>query len=69
MPLEWHRHDGSWLSAAHWSRHMDGRFAIRKRTFASVNLNGRFGSSLFSNSGIDVKLSVMFLSGSLFSPR
>jgi len=31
--------------------------------------NDRFGSRLFSNSGFDVKLSVMFLSASLFSPQ
>ena len=29
----------------------------------------RFGSRLFSNSGLDVKLSVMHLPGSLFSPQ
>ena len=31
--------------------------------------NVAFGSRLFSNSGLDVKLSVIFLSGSLFSPQ
>jgi hypothetical protein len=42
---------------------------IGKNSFHLIGLDGRLGSWLFSNSGVDVKLSVMFLSGSLFSPR
>ena len=32
-------------------------------------LNVSFGSRLFSNSGLEVKLSILYLSGSLFSPQ
>jgi len=32
-------------------------------------LNVAFGSRLFSNSGSDVKLSMLYLPGSLFSPQ
>ena len=34
-----------------------------------LTLNGRNGSRLFSNSGLDVKLSTLYLPGSLFSPQ
>ena len=50
------------------------RSFLGKRAWAILiayhtKLNVAFGSSLFSNSGIDVKLSVVCLPGSLFSPR